>query len=83
MFSTLKPSSLACCLASTLSSQQTVSTPLLFKESKTEIPVLPKPRTAALLPESSLIKIIIYRNFSVARPISANITDIIQKRITI
>ena len=47
-----------------------------------DLPVRPKPRTAIVL-FYIITKIHNYRSLSVAKPTSANMTEIIQNRITI
>ena len=70
---------------SALSSQAITSAPPAFSAWQLASPEPPRPNTATFLPAKAVtgIMIVIHRSFSVARPASASITEMIQNRITI
>ena len=82
----VKPACAALATLSVLSSPAITSAPPAFKAWQLARPEPPRPKTATVLPAKDVTGIIgraAHRSFSVERPASASITEMIQNRITI
>ena len=80
----MKPACAALATLSALSSPAITSAPPAFSAWQLASPEPPRPNTATVLPAKEVTGIIAdHRSFSVERPASASITEMIQNRITI
>ena len=81
----MKPACAAFATLSGLSSPAITSAPPAFSAWQLASPEPPRPNTATVLPAKEVTGImpLDQRSFSVERPASASITEMIQKRITI